>query len=233
MEWYEELDFDENPFDTNPIKFSNKLVGMDEIFDELVYRINAGSMVFLQGKKGTGKTALLWRVIKKYRGRGKVIYVDCGALDTELNIEELLVRKYGIMGSLFRVRPKGMILLLDNISELSKRNTERVKFFFDEGYIHSVVFAGPDFGSVKFSKSLKDRIGKRIITLKELEPFQAITAVRGRIGETEIISDELIESVYVKSGKEMPALLRNLEALFSKAVETKKQSITKEDLRAI
>lgn len=233
MEWYEELDFDENPFDTNPIRFSNKLFGVDDIYEELVYRINAGSMVFIQGKKGSGKTALLWNIIKRFRGRGKVIYVDCGELESELNIEELLIRRHGLFGALFKTKPRGMILLLDNVSELSKRNMERVKYFFDEGYLHSVVFTGPDYAAVSFSRSLKDRIGKRVINLKELEPFQAVAAIRNRIGKIEIISDELIEEVFVKSGRNIPSFLDNLETLFSKAVESKKQKIAKEDLRSI
>ena len=233
MEWYEELDFDENPFDTNPIKFSNKLVGIDDIFEELTYRINAGSIVFVQGKKGNGKTALLWNIIKKFRGRGKLIYVDCAALESDLNIEGLLVRKHGLIGGLLGVKPRGMILLLDNVSELSNRNMERVKYFFDEGYLNSVVFTGLDFKAVGFSKSLKDRIGKRILTLKELEPFQAVTAIRNRIGDTEIISDELIEAAFIKSGKNMLIFLNNLEKVFGKIVESKKQKITKEDLRSI
>ena len=233
MEWYEELDFDENPFDTNPIKFSNKLVGIDDISEELTYRINAGSIVFVQGKKGNGKTALLWNIIKRFRGRGKLIYVDCAALESDLNIEGLLVRKHGLIGGLLGVKPRGMILLLDNVSELSNRNMERVKYFFDEGYLNSVIFTGLDFKAVGFSKSLKDRIGKRILTLKELEPFQAVTAIRNRIGDTEIISDELIEAAFIKSGKNMLAFLKNLEKVFSKIVESKKQKITKEDLRSI
>ena len=233
MEWYEELDFDENPFDTNPVKFSDKLVGIDEIFDELVYRIGAGSMVFVQGRKASGKTALLWNIIRRFRGRGKVIYVDCLELESELNIEELLVRKYGILGNLFKVKPRGMILLLDNVSELSKRNMERVKYFFDEGYLHSVVFTGLDYASVGFSKSLKERIGKRVLTLKELEPFQAVSAIRNRIGSNEIISDELLEAVFARSNRNLVTFMENLETLFSKAVESKKQKIAKEDLRSI
>jgi predicted AAA+ superfamily ATPase len=233
MEWYEELDFDENPFDTNPVKFSDKLVGIDEIFDELVYRIGAGSMVFVQGKKASGKTALLWNLIRRFRGKGKVIYVDCQELESELNIEELLVKRHGLIGSIFKVKPKGMILLLDNVSELSKRNMERVKYFFDEGYIHSAVFTGQDYVAVGFSKSLKDRIGKRVLTLKELEPFQAVSAARGRIGDNEIISDELIETVFARSNRSLVTFLENLESLFSRAVESKQQKITKEDLRSI
>jgi hypothetical protein len=126
-----------------------------------------------------------------------------------------------------------MILLLDNVSELSKRNMERVKYFFDEGYLHSVVFTGLDYSSAGFSKSLKDRIGKRVLTLRELEPFQAVAAARNRIGDNEIISDELLEAIFARGNRNLVTFMDNLETLFSKAVESKKQKITKEDLRSI
>jgi Cdc6-like AAA superfamily ATPase len=233
MEWYEELDFDENPLDTNPIRFADKLVGMEEIIDELAYRAGAGSMVFIEGKKGLGKTALLWSIIRKYRGHGRVIYVDCGKIEKELNIEKLLVQRNGISGVIFGKKPKDMILLLDNVSALSKTNMERIKFFFDEGYLLSAVFTGTDYESVKFSKSIKDRIGKRIIRLKELEPYQAVSLVRNRIGNTEMITDDLIELAFAKAGKSPLVLLEKLDIIFGKAIESKKEKLTKEDLRSI
>jgi predicted AAA+ superfamily ATPase len=233
MEWYEELDFDENPFDTNPTKFSDKMVGVEDVMEDLIYRVNAGSIVFLEGRKGMGKSSILWNVIKRYRGSGRVIYVDCEKLEAKLNIEELIKSKDGFFSRLMGNMPRNMILLLDNVSELSKRNMERIKFFFDEGYIHSAIFTGEAYANVKFSKSLKDRIGRRVITLKDLEPYMAVNLIRNRIGDTEMISDELIEDVYAKSGKSPLTFLENMETLFSQAAEAKKDKITKEDLRSI
>jgi len=233
MEWYEELDFDENPFDTNPTRFADRLVGMEEVIDELAYRAGAGTMVFIEGKKGFGKTALLWSIIRKYRGRGRVIYVDCGKLEKELNIEKLLVQRNGIGGAIFGKKPRNMILLLDNVSTLSKTNTERIKFFFDEGYLLSVIFTGTDYDSVRFSKSIKDRIGRRIIRLRELEPYQAVSLVRNRIGSTEMITDELVELAFAKAGKSPLVLLEKLDILFRKAIESKKQKLTKDDMRSV
>lgn len=233
MEWFEELDFDENPFDVNPKRFSNKMVGVEEIMDELLYRVASGAMTFIEGKDGNGKTSLLWNIIRKHRGRGKVIYVDCEKLDKDLNIEELLTKRYGLSGRLFGKKPRDMILLLDNVSELSRRNMERIKFFFDEGYILSVVYTGKSYEDVKFSKSLRDRIGRRLIKLPELEPYHSVSLVRNRIGNSEMVSDELIEAVFAKSGRNPKTLLENLDNLFSKAVKSKKEKLTKEDLRSV
>lgn len=233
MEWFEELDFDENPFDTNPVRFSTKMVGVEEVMDELLYRVASGAMVFIEAKEGHGKTSLLWNIIRKHRGKGKVIYVDCEKLERDLNIEELLTNRFGLAGRLFKKKPKNMILLLDNVSELSRPNMERIKFFFDEGYILSVVYTGTNYEDVKFSKSLKDRIGRRLIKLAELEPYNSVSLVRNRIGNNEMISDELIEALFARSGKNPKILLENLDALFAKAVEAKKDKLTKEDLRLV
>ena len=233
MEWFEELDFDENPLDTNPKKFADKLVGLNEELEELLYRAAASSMVFLEGKNGFGKTSLLWNLIKKYKGRGKIIYVDCEKLDKELNIEQLLVRKHGLSGRLFKKMPRNMILLLDNVKELSPTNTERVKFFFDQGYLRSVVFTGTDYSKLKFSESLKQRIGNRIIRLKELDNYQAVAIVRNRIEDIEMISDELIQEIFKISKKNPLKLLQNCETVFAHAVESNEDKISKKHLKLI
>jgi MoxR-like ATPase len=173
-QWYEELDFEENPFSTNPSDFVKNIVGREEVIDELIYRVRAGSMVFLEGEDGMGKTALLRLVIRKFKGKGKVIYVNCDKLEKELNIEELLVMKNGfIQGMLMKKYPRGMILLLDNVSKLSEANTERIKYFFDEGHLKSVIFTGDKFNDAEFSESLKQRIAKTL-KLEKLEEYQAV-----------------------------------------------------------
>lgn len=233
MEWYEELDFDENPFDTDPRRFHDKLVGLNEVLDDIFYRISAGSMVFIEGKKGYGKTSLFWNVIKKYKGQGRIIYVDCERIDRDLNIENLLINKQGIFGKLFKTKPRNMILLLDNISELSKKNSERVKYFFDQGYIHTVLFTGESFAKANFSASLLDRIGSRVIKLKELDKYQAIALIRNRVPETEIISDDIIETIFKLSGKTPLTLLENCEKLFSHVIESNEDKITNKHLNII
>ena len=58
MEWYEELDFDENPFSVDPRENHDNLIGMEEIIEEIDYRIKSGSMLVIEGSEGTGKTSL-------------------------------------------------------------------------------------------------------------------------------------------------------------------------------
>ncbi len=54
--WFNDLGFIENPFDDNA---NHKLVGYEDIIEDVLYNINAGNMVFIEGKEGTGKTSIL------------------------------------------------------------------------------------------------------------------------------------------------------------------------------
>ncbi len=207
--YYEKLDFDEDPFTTNPKKHSDKLVGMDDVLEEAFYRINSGNMLVLQGKEGTGKTSILWNVIKRLGGRGQIIYFDCSDADKDLNITKLLEGRMGLAGILLGKKPKNMILLLDNIESLSKINNERIKYYFDHSFIRSVIFTCDSYSKVKFSDSLKDRIGKRVISTRQITDEEAVKMIRNRIGSSEILTDELILDIFKKSERNPRLLLEN------------------------
>ena len=105
MEWYEELDFEENPFSTNPKEHHDKLVDMEEHIEEMFYRINSSSMLVIEGPEGSGKTTLLMVAARKFGGRRNVAYVDCEVLDTNLNITHVLRNKYGFFGRMMKKTP--------------------------------------------------------------------------------------------------------------------------------
>ena len=164
--WFESLGYSYNPFILNPLDFEDELlIGMEEEAKELLYRVKAGSMVFIEGKEGSGKTVLLKHVIDNFKGEGKVVYLDANKVNKTEDIEKILFKKG---------KKKGMILLLDNVSSLSKHNSEKIKYLFDEDFIKSVVFTGESFGSAVLSESIKQRIGSRIIKVPEMEEDDAV-----------------------------------------------------------
>jgi len=71
MEWYEELDFDENPFAVD-----SKYVGNEDLLEEVFYSIVSGNIIIIEGGKGTGKTRVMKAIIRKFGGKGKIAYVD-------------------------------------------------------------------------------------------------------------------------------------------------------------
>jgi predicted AAA+ superfamily ATPase len=145
--WFQQLGFRENPFSIKPAAFGNKLVGYDHVIEELYYRVNAGGMVFIEGQLGTGKTSLLKLVASKYRGMKRLMYFSCNEIKNA-DLSEVLFAKIGFWRHLFNIKPKGMIVLLDEVNELGKDNVEKIKYFFDEDTIKSVVFTGVDYEKV-------------------------------------------------------------------------------------
>ena len=153
MEWYEEIDFDENPFEIR-----TRMVGQENILDEAYYTIMSGNILVIEGSQGTGKTKLLQEVVKKFGGKGRIVYLNGKNIEKALNIEGVVTKKNGFFGALFKKMPKNMILLLDDVEHISERNYERIKYLFDMNHLRAVIFATKDANKLNFTESLNQRI---------------------------------------------------------------------------
>jgi len=231
--WFRKFGFFNNPFTIKPAPFDNKIFGQEKLTEDLSYLIPAGNMIFLEGPLGTGKTSMMHKIIEQYRGKKRVIFFSCNRIEHDLNIEELLKGKYGFWGRLFGLKPKNMIVLLDEAQDLSEANTERIKYFFDQGNIKSVVFTGTSFKDTNFHDSVKERIGSNIIKVKELTEEESVDLVRNRIGENELVSDEIIRRVFLLSNKNPRRMLQNLDRLAKEAVDRHEKEIKVEDIRKL
>ncbi len=169
--WYDRYGFEENPLDRSSVVWS----GSKSLIDEILYRINAKSMLFIEGAQGSGKSTLLRAAIRSFRGR--IIYVDCARFNKRFDIEQLLRNRYGfVKGQILGMKPKRMILMLDNVNHLTRINAERLKYYFDSDYLQSVIFTGERYADAPFDKGLRQRIGGRVLrmpgfTVKELLPM--------------------------------------------------------------
>lgn len=232
MEWYEKFDFEENPFSTDSRENHDKLLDMDENIEEMFYRISSGSMLVIEGQKGSGKTTMLMIAAKKFGGNRNVVYVDCEILEKNLNITHVLQEKYGILGRLFNKKPKNMILLLDNVHYLTKQNTERIKYYFDQNYIKSIIFTTKSYAQVKFSDSLKDRIGKRVIKLPRLTQDMAAEIIMSRIDNNEMLNDQIIKKIF-KTSKDLTELLQNCEQVSIEASNKDRTRVQMSDIKVL
>ena len=233
-EWYEELDFEENPFSTNPSDYVKNLVARDDIIDELIYRVSSGSIVFVEGSAGSGKSSLLRAVIKRFRGRGKVIYINSDKFEKKLDVEELLVQRNGLIKGMFlKQKPSKMILLLDNVSELSYRNMERIKNYFDENFLHSVVFTGEDFAKVGFSDSLKQRLEGRVLKIPEMTTDQIVEMVRLRLDDSKFFPDELVAEIAKKFNNNPKAVLNACEEVSEFVVGADEDVVTEKHIKEV
>lgn len=224
VEWYEELEFDNNPFNSE-----TKLVGFEDVVSELNYAVMSGNMIFIEGSNGAGKTKLLKEAIRRFGGHGKVIYVNGRELHTELNVERLLKDRYGVMGRIFNVKPKGMILLLDDVEHISKRNCERIKYYFDQNYLRCVIFASKNYSESGLNDSIRQRITK-VVNLRELTNYEAVQLVRAKLGK-DLLNDRAIKEVYKLSNKNPKVFLENCEKVCK--IAAKNKELTEEDVKII
>lgn len=226
--WYEDLNFIENPFkDLESIE----LIGYGGIVDDLLYNIGASNIVILEGKEGSGKTTLLKAVINKFRGHGRVVYIN-GDKVKNPNIETILINKNGFFGKFFNVMPMNMILLMDEVENLSEKNLERIKYFYDQNHIRSIIFTSNDKSKINFSPSMKDRVAK-IITLRDLNEDEAYRIIKSRLGEVELFSREDIKELFNGSGKNIKNFLENCETVAKLVVEKKMERANKEVMEGV
>lgn len=222
MEWYYELDFEENPFEVDPLISDFNLIGREKEANEILYRILSGNILLIEAKEGVGKTALLKYAIDNFKGKGKVIYVNAKKLSRRLNISELI-----------RKRPKGMILLMDNVQYLSKKNSERIKYYYDEDRIKSVVFTTTDYSLVDFTDAIKERLGHNIITLKPLKPNEIVNIVKDRLEENkDMFPDDVAKKLFTSS-KNLKEFIVKCDILCSYVIEEDRETASIDDIKKI
>ena len=197
------------------------LIGRDEEKSEVVYRIDSGNMLLIEGKKGVGKTALLKYAIDKFKGFGRVVYIDVGSFGKRLDITSLL-----------QGRPNGMILLIDNIEYLSESNNKKIKYFYDQDRIKSVVFTTADLKTVAFTDAIRSRIGRNIIKLKALSKEDALRVARDRLDLHVSISDKVLDELYKVSGN-LKEFLFNCDSLYEYLEKENKHEAEISDVKKV
>lgn len=187
MEWYEELGFYENPFTTEVLETNFDYIGREKEVDEVMYRIESGNLVVLEGSKGTGKTALMNQIIQRYGGERRILYINSENITDDLDLNSL-------------INKNRMILLLDDLEFLSKKSSERIKHLYDEDRIRSIVFATRSYEECRIPESLKQRIGRNVIKLKKPDLDVALSAVKDRLqDEEDMLPKKIVEKIYEKS----------------------------------
>jgi chromosomal replication initiation ATPase DnaA len=212
MKWYKRFGLEENPFTTDPFKSDYTLVNYSQIVEDLLYYTASGSIVLLEGESGSGKTMMLRQIISRFEGYGKVVYVEGDKLKQDLDVEAVLNKKgHGLIGNMMKKKPNGMILLLDNVSQISARNFEKIKYYFDQDYIRSVIFTIHDNSDIDLPPSMVDRIARRHIVIPPLINFDALRIVRDRFSDHFFLSDEVILKLFKISEGNVRKLLNNCD----------------------
>ena len=145
---------------------ATKIVGREKIREQALYYSISSSMFLIKGKEGTGKTILgksLISSLKDYR----IIFLDAEKKPKNINIEKLYFDSQSIFEKL--KKSKETILIVDNADGLTRRNLERIKYYYDQNYFISVLFIALNDDFLNNNSSIKSRIGSRIIELDYLD----------------------------------------------------------------
>ncbi len=226
MEWFEEFGFDENPFSTDPAFSARSSVGLEKQLGELEYCISSGSIVFVEGAEGSGKSVLLQKLSRQL-GR-RAVYVDAAAAD--VNLRAIVKSKTSIFDRMLGNNPKNIVLIVDNAAALLPHSLELLKYYYDNNYFGAVVLTGTSLRSSGLSASVLDRIGNRVVKIAALAEEDALLMVRNRLGSSELFNEEVVRKIYKLSGKNAKKFLQLCESACKKAVESKSSMVEEEHL---
>ncbi len=166
---YKELGLGVYAFSADAHKTVDNLVtNLNEVKD-LLYWVESESVVLIKGPEKSGKTRLALEIIDNFKGEGKVIYIDLNTYNKEVDVGHLLVGNQSLFRRFFDKLPEDMILIVDNAHDLNNDFYRRLQYFFDQGYLKSVVFIQKSEVDLNLPDSINSRIGNKIIDLKLLD----------------------------------------------------------------
>jgi predicted AAA+ superfamily ATPase len=212
-EWYERFSLDENPFELDPFKCSYTFVNHKNLIETILYLVKSGNICVLEGEEGSGKTMFLKQITDFFKGEGKVAYIDANIIK-DVDIEEVILkRNKKSLLNIFASKPKDMILLLDNVEHLSNKNCEKIKYYFDQGHIKSVILATSDYKRLDISDSLRNRILHQIYAIPQLNKYDALRIVRDRFPDTLFLADQTVIELFNRSQKNIKRTITYCEKL--------------------
>jgi len=220
--WYQELGFFNNPFSIKPAAFHNDLLGNSSTVARLIKTLQDRGIVFVSGDFGVGKTTVLKKIIGEFRGEDfgakKIVYYNCNQSERSIDYDKLLVNAGGFFSRLFGVKRKGMMLLLDEMQDMNKRDLERVKEYYDDGFFRSVIFVARD-SKVSLTDELVEEIGGNKFALENMSKKDAVKMIRARIGNLKFLGDDIILKIF-KKDENSRSFLKNCEDVCRIAFES-------------
>lgn len=231
--WYSQLGFYNNPFSIKPAAYHDEILGCNGVVDEVLDKIKSGSILFIDGDYGVGKTTLLRKIINEFGGKKRVVYYSCNRSENGLNVERLANGGKSFFDKVLGTKPRNMILLLDEVHDLSETDCESLHKSFSDKMFKSIVLVSKDFKSVNFGNGMKSLIGNNVIKMKKLNSDGAISFVRGRIGNLKIISDDMIKLLNRRVDGNPRKLLKNCEEVCKYSVDNFEDEVTEEIVKKV
>ena len=221
--WFRDLGFYSNPFSIKPAAFHDQVVGYDKVIDEVSYGILNNKVIVLDGDYGNGKSSILRRLLNDFGGKKQVIYYSCNRMEARLNMKSLLNGRYGFFGKMFDIKPKDMILLLDEAQELGEKDYQKLYSYYQEGYLKSIVLVGKNIETKKIVAELHKNLKE--VSLDKIDESTAVKVIRKRIGDLTLLPDAMVKKIFAMSNNNVRLLLKNCEEACRYAVQTGRKAV--------
>lgn len=220
MTWHIKYGLNKNPFEKNTLKAKDELINQEKTIQKILYWTESGSIIEIIGEKTSGKTRILLEIIKKYEGLGKVALINT---DSEFDVENILIKSQSKLKQLLKIKPKNMIILIENINEITPKTQKDLQSAFDSNQVKSIIITSTK--KQQFIPSFQDRIGTRKITLKKLTKKIQLEIIKQRLKGTNYLNPSLIEHTQKKT-KSFNELLEVLEKASKIAYKKGNKTVT-------
>ena len=221
--WYNKLGFKTNPFTIKPGMLENELVAYDVSY--IHEKIANSELVFIEGRYGSGKTTILKNIINAFRGKYKIIYYSFNEQD-KFDIKKLLDGTNSLLDKITGKKVSNVIMLLDEVHTMKKTDAARIIKYYESGIIKSIVFVSHDYGIVTIPEQISAVLNGNVIRTVDLSNSEAIELVRSRIGNTELLSNNVISKLFRLAEKNPRRLLEYCEDVCKYSVEMGDDTVT-------
>lgn len=206
--WYKKYGWSENPFSVKPS--ADGLVGLDEKRNKLLNFVHSGTICFLTGPAGVGKSSMLKWVQQNIEGHTP-IYIDAEQLEGVFDLSEYLKQHRTLWETILgHEYPKSVVILLDESHATEDKFKKTLKLYWDHDYIKSIVITQiPPLKN--FSSSVRNRIGNRIIRLDKMDMENVHKMIISRTEDNNPFTKESLELIAKKSEYIPRKILENCE----------------------
>ena len=221
--WYKRVGFHNNPFSIKPAAFRSDLVAYDM---EYIYdKIDSAELLFIEGQYGTGKTSILKNIINNYRGKNKIIYYNFNKGD-RFDVRDLLDGANSIWRKVSGLKVKNIVMLLDEVHTMKQKDAKEIMDYYKKGVLQSVIFVTHAYDAVSFPEEVDTLLNGNVLKTISLSDEEAVEFVRKRIGDIDLLTDDVIVRLFKASENNPRRLLEFAEDVSRYAVEMGDYEVT-------
>jgi Cdc6-like AAA superfamily ATPase len=229
--WYRNFGYKENPLTIKPAALHDEVVAYD--LEDIYDKIESGDVVFIEGPYGTGKSTILKNVINEFGGDKRIIYYSANRSGSKCNFRKIIADKQSFVSKLFKAKPKGLVLLIDESEYLSADDFDELTNLRTSGVVKAILFVGSSFDKLKINSYFLEAVKENVISLTQLEEDEAVSLIRSRLGDLEFISDDVIKKIYNISEKNPRLLLKNIEEICRYAYDFGDEKVLDEHIEEV